>query len=890
MSRENAHLVAFNRGLVSRLALARVDLKRMALSASVFTNWMPRVLGSMMLRPGGQYLGTSDSSNPAIWVPFVFAVDDTALIELTADTMRVWVDDAVITRGTVTAAVTNGAFTSDITTGWTNDDDVGATSSWLSGYLALLGDDTNFAKIYQEITVNEANEEHALRVNVYRGSVQLRVGTAAGDGSYVSATLGQGAHSLAFTPTGNFFIQFQSSLPYTILVNSVAVEAAGAMEIPTSWGSGDLANVKYSHAQSGDIIFSACAGIQQQKIERRDTRSWSVVDYETGDGPLRLINAGPITITPSAISGDITLTASEDLFSSSHIGAVFKLGSLGQKVVEVVTAENQFSDPIRVTGVDSGRTFEIIRSCPLGWGTTVATLQRSIGEIGSWTDVTTYTADGTIPAYDDTLDNQIVYYRIGVKTGEFDTNPVTLTLNYSAGSIEGFVRIVSYSNAKVVSASVLKALGGTEATDIWWEGQWSTYRGWPTAAAFYEGRLFWVGKNSINGSVSDGFYSFDDDIIGDSGPINRSIGAGPVETINWLMPSRSLLVGGEAAVFSARSTSFEEPLTPTNFNLKEVISQGTLGIQAIKVDGSVIFAQAGGQRVYEISYDAVVYDYSATDLTAIVPEVCDAGIERVAVQRQPDTRIHFVLADGTVAILLLDKVEEVKCWLKYETDGEVEDVVVLPGTAEDQVYYFVKRTIDGNTVRYLEKWALESEAQGGTINKIADSFIIYSGAATTTITGLDHLEGETVCVWGNGKDLGTFTVVSGEITGVASVTYAIVGLVYVADWKSVKLSYAFQAGTSLTQKKRINALGLVMANVHAQGIKYGKDFTTMYDLPMTKGHTTIDVDEVYTDYDEESFMFAGDWNVDSRLCLRATAPRPVTVLAAIMTIGGHDKI
>ena len=93
MPRQNTHFLAFNRGLISSLGLARVDLKRTALSAEVMTNWMPRTLGSMMLRPGLQYLGTTRSNARAVYLPFIKATDDKALVELTASTMRVWVDD-----------------------------------------------------------------------------------------------------------------------------------------------------------------------------------------------------------------------------------------------------------------------------------------------------------------------------------------------------------------------------------------------------------------------------------------------------------------------------------------------------------------------------------------------------------------------------------------------------------------------------------------------------------------------------------------------------------------------------------------------------------------------------------------------------------------------------
>jgi len=86
------------------------------------------------------------------------------------------------------------------------------------------------------------------------------------------------------------------------------------------------------------------------------------------------------------------------------------------------------------------------------------------------------------------------------------------------------------------------------------------------------------------------------------------------------------------------------------------------------------------------------------------------------------------------------------------------------------VYYSVRREIGGETVRYLEKWALESECVGGTVSNIADSYKTYSGVSTDTITGLEHLEGKQVVVWGAGKALGTYTVASGSVTLSEAVT------------------------------------------------------------------------------------------------------------------------
>ncbi len=219
-------ILAFNRGVVSAFGLARVDLKRMGMSAETQTNWMPRVLGSMMLRPGLQKLDNTRSDTVSRLMPFVFSEDDTAQVEISGNTVYVRIDDSRITRPTVTSAVTNGGFDSNVTS-WTDIDESSTASIWeANGNLQLLGNGTNFAGRKQQVTTVETGTEHALRVIVDTGPIILKVGSSDLGEQYISETsLGEGEHSLAFTPTGDFYITITSSLSYpcclTVLKSSL---------------------------------------------------------------------------------------------------------------------------------------------------------------------------------------------------------------------------------------------------------------------------------------------------------------------------------------------------------------------------------------------------------------------------------------------------------------------------------------------------------------------------------------------------------------------------------------------------------------------------------------------------------------------------------------------
>lgn len=882
----NQPILTFNRGLISPLALARNDIERVKLSAETSVNWMPRLFGSHMLRPGWKYTGSTHNNAKAYYVPFIFAGDDTAILEFTDSILRIKIDETPITRPTVTATIANGAFLTDLTS-WTDNDELGATSSYspnFNGSMLLEGDGTQAARRTQQVTVNQSGIEHSVRIIVERGPVQFRIGSTNGGDEYVSeTTLGTGYHSLSFTPaTSSFYVDFYSRLDRDIYVGVIEIESAGIVTLPTPYTESSLQYIRTD--QSADVIYLACKDVKPKKIERRGTgRSWSIVDYLPEDGPFAIGNVSEITMTPAALFGNTTLTASKSFFKTTNVGSLFKLVSAGQNVTKSVSAANTFSDTIEVTGVGSARAFTIVVS-----GTFVATwhLQQSFDGGSSWLDVSSSTTTSS-SSYNDGLTNSTVLYRVGVKTGNYTSGTLVMSLSYPSGSSTGICRVTGYNSATVVDIEVLNPFGNVTETTDWAEGQWSERQGFPSAVCLAEGRLNWSGKGKFISSVSDAFESFDDEIEGDSGTISYNLGSGSVDDVSWMVGLYRIFIGTQTNEKNIKTTSLEEPITPTNFKIVNFSSQGSADVKPAVLDNKVIYVQAGGARLYEINFNPDNNDYQSVELSDLYPEAGLPIISRLGIQRHPDTRVHVIKSDGTVAVLVYDPIENLKCWVNIETDGEVEDVVVLPGAIEDKVYYSVKRTINGSTVRYLEKWALESECQGGALNKQADSLLEYSGASTATITGLSHLEGESVVAWGSGKNLGTYTVSSGSITLSEAVTSCIVGLPYTAQYKSAKLSYA--SNSPLNQKKKLNGLGVILYNTHYQGLKYGPDFDHLDALPLVEDGKITSANTIHSSYDKEMFEFEGTWDSDARICLQAQAPNPCTLLAITFQQTTNDK-
>lgn len=899
MARERFFLFALNGGLVSPLALARTDLQRMRLTAETFENCLPRVIGPMQFRPGFKYLGSTKSDGFARQLPFIFSVDDTATIELSDLALRVLVDEAEISRAAVSTTITNGDFSSG--TGWTlttTGGGVANINSTVAGALVLQtpvrGGTTKCERSFS-VSGGDQATEHAIRLVVSAGAVRFRLGsTSGGQEIRAEAEYKEGVHSIAFTPNvATCYIQLSAKDEAYVIVDSISIESSGVMELVTPWTKADLDAIRYE--QSGDVLFVASGEHQPYRIERRGSpRSWSMVKYLFRNGPWRGKTAN-VTLNPSARLGNGTLTASAPFFDPSHVGALFQITHT-QTTCDVSLAGNDvYTDAVRISGVNEG-TARRMDCQTTGTYTGTYTLQVSYDEQETWQNYVEYSTNAGPTFYALGADNVILYARFGFQAGDYTSGTLNVAMSTPGGGGTGVVRITGYTSSTSVTYEVVERLHSTGATENWQEGKFSGYRGWPDSVALFEGRLWWGSDDQVAGSYSDQFDNFDVDEEGDAAPIIRSIATGPVNKVQWMLGLARLIIGTSGAESVARSSSFDEPMSPTNFSIKDASTFGSADLQAAKIDREGYFIQRSRKRAYILSYSVEANDYVAGEISRYNPTVLAAGVKRVAVQRNPDTRIWNVMEDGTIILLVYEKTEDVVAWCKITTDGEFEDVVVIPNTQSDDVYVIVNRTIDGVTKRYRERLAYDTEANGGDDNYIADSFVIKTLTASATVTGLSHLEAKDVVVWADGLPImtgnnpTTFTVDAGQITLPAAVTgTVVVGLAYEGRWQSTKLAYAAQTGTAMSQKKTILQVAPILYSTHNRGVMLGPSFDKVQVMPrMVKGKDTGE-NAMLWDYDYDAFSIPGSWNNDSRLCMKFRAPLPATVLGVGMLMESHEN-
>ena len=440
-----------------------------------------------------------------------------------------------------------------------------------------------------------------------------------------------------------------------------------------------------------------------------------------------------------------------------------------------------------------------------------------------------------------------------------------------------YLKITTYSTAKLVRAKVYRRMSQFNVpTNNWALGAWGTTPGWPSSVTFHQGRLVFAGTTSepskVWMSVSDDYPNFDPgEGDEDADAISLTPIASEVNNVIWMASKGNLLIGtaGDEWVFDGAN------ITPTNPpHARRETNFGSAKWQAVIANGYVVFVQDGEKIVRQMQYDYDSDTYLAIDLTAMSDHITGDGISYLAYLKSPWSTIWTCRDDGELIGLTYVPEHKVFAWHRHDLGGDVESVACIPG----EIWVVVKRTINSATVRYIERilpW-------DGTLNNsvFMDCAAEYSGTATTTITGLSHLEGETVGIISNGKYVGTKVVDSGAITLDATTTHAWVGLPYTSTLKTINIEHANPPGTSQGAKRRI--VHAIARLVNTVGGKVGFDASDADDIEYDdEGNPNVSTPELFTG-DTNPVLITTSSGRPQYLTLVQDEPYPFSVSAVVL--------
>lgn len=408
---------------------------------------------------------------------------------------------------------------------------------------------------------------------------------------------------------------------------------------------------------------------------------------------------------------------------------------------------------------------------------------------------------------------------------------------------------------------------------------------YPSTGAYHEQRRWFAGTNSdpqglvctrpgTETNLTSSIPSQDDDAI------KVRIAAQQQNRIRHLVPLSDLIAltaGGEWRIFGSGS----EAVTPTGIALKPQGYSGASNVQPVVTTGSILYVQAQGSRVRELSYNWESNAYRSVDMSIMSPHLFNGfTVTQMAYSRAPDQIAWAVRSDGKLMAMTYVPEHQVYAWHQHDTDGYFESICVVAEGNEDVLYAVVRRVINGSTKRYIER--LETRL----FTALEDAFFVdcgltYDGAPATTISGLSHLEGEEVAILADGAVHPRRTVSGGQITLTKAYSKVHVGLPIVADIVTLPLAIEAAQAAGQGTVKNVNS---VHARVYqTSGVKAGPSFDRLREYPSRA---------VSDPYGSPPAMRTGEihmsadpaWGSDASICIRKDDPLPLTLLSTTLEV------
>jgi len=392
------------------------------------------------------------------------------------------------------------------------------------------------------------------------------------------------------------------------------------------------------------------------------------------------------------------------------------------------------------------------------------------------------------------------------------------------------------------------------------------------AASIDEPQKLWATRSGTDDNMTSSLPAQDDDAF------NFRMAAVKANAIRHLVTLKDMLVFTAGAVWRVLGAD-SSVVTPNNVDIRVQEHVGATNVQPVTSGDTAIYAASRGEHIRVVRYENDAGGYITQDVSLLAPHLVDGfTIKDMAFSDSPYRMWWGVRSDGRLLSLTYVPEQEVLGWHTHTTaNGTYESVSVIPESGADSVYVIVKRTIDGRPVRYVERFAQRNFAT------LADSFIVdsgltYSGAATTTISGLYHLEGQTVSILADGAVVPQQVVTDGAVTLAATALKVHVGIPIIADLETLPLAYEARAGGfGFASPRNINSLRIRVKD--SAGIKAGPNVDKLREYaPRTNepwgsppswksGIIDISLDP--------------EWADDGKVVVRQDQPLPVMITAML---------
>lgn len=541
--------------------------------------------------------------------------------------------------------------------------------------------------------------------------------------------------------------------------------------------AGMLSELQYT--QAVDTLILCHEDLQTQRLVRNSDTNWTLENLPITNMPKYAysfdVHQPNFTVTPSAVDGNITITAS---------GVTTDTGTAQAGGADTITLKAASS----YTSDDDPNGMFITLTSGTGSGQT-----RHVEDYVASTKVlTVYPPWDTVP--DATTGYKVEAFAPAAVDEYLQVNNTFGRARYveyvSPTSMKAYVEVPFFDTSAVVA--------GEWESEHGYEDTWSATRGWPRSATFHEGRLYFGGSksrpNTIWGSRVIDYFNFNPGTGLDDESVEATINTNQLNSIVNIVASADLRIfttGGEFVVVQADDT----PVTPSSFMVRPQTRLGSRpGVPHEDLNGATIFVQRQGKSLNAFQFGSDTRQYQIQQISVLSSHLIKNPVD-LAARRSTSTdeadRLFVVNGDdGSISVYSILVGQNVIAPSKFTTDGEFIAIAV----EVSDVYVIVKRTVNGTNKYLLEKF-------NGDLT--LDSAKTSGSASSVT---MDHLEGKEVHIIRDGVVEDTQTVPATPFTitfATPATTSYQVGLDYPVSVKTMPTEPTLSSGSVQGVRKRI---------------------------------------------------------------------------------------
>jgi len=853
MARVAVELTNFTGGELSPRLDGRTDLTKYSSGCSTLENLVVYPHGSAARRPGSTFIAeVADSDNKTRLIPFEFSTTQTYMLEFSNLKMRVYKDKGAVLEGdkTITGITqANPAVVTATSHGYSNGDEV--LISGVSG-------------------MTEVNGKRFLVADKTTNTFELQDK----DGVDINST-----SFTAYASGGVSNKVFELATPYT---------------------TAQLFDLKF--AQSADVMYITHPEHEVEKLSRTGHTSWTLTDVDFTKGPMQDANITDTTLNPgqSAVGTGISLVASAVTginggsgFQSTDVGRFVFLNSGYAKITAVADTTNATIEIL--TALSSASATADWRlgafSDTTGHPSCVTFFEQRLVFAGTTNQPQTvfFSKSGDYENMDANIggtvaDDDAIIYTIAsnqVNAIRFMTATRTLIIGTAGG--EFTVSGGSVDTAITPTNILIKKQSNHGAANV-------------DAIAVGNATLF---LQRAKRKIRELAYNFDVDgyIAPDMTILAEHISEGGLTQIAYQQEPNQLVyaVRGDGELVGLtyqreqQVTAWHRHIFGGRFGNATItvtdfanIANGTR-IVLTKADGTTTTFTSATSATSGKFHTTSSNNQTATNLKTLI----DADSDFTATVSSNVVTITETspLSTGFLTITSLD--DSVRLAKTDEGKAVCESVAVIPtDDTEYEVYVIVKRTINGATRRFVEVLnVFDFDQTDNTSFNFLDSALSYSGSAVSTISGLDHLEGQTVSILADGASHPDKTVSSGSITLDRSALNVKVGLAYTSLLQTMRLNAGSQNGTSQGKTKRIYDITVRM--FETIGVEVGPNLSDMERIPFRSSADLMD-EGIPPFTGDKEVEFRGNYETDGFIFVRQTQPLPFTILSLYPRLTTND--